>query len=307
MMTIPAGFVSEFIECNGIKIHVVHNGNERTGSADKRTPILFLHGFPEFWIAWQSVFELLSDKYWIIAPDQRGYNLSDAPKGGENYRAKLLVSDMLELTHQMLEDRPFVLAGHDWGASIAYALAISAPERVFKLVIANGVHPVSFQEAILDVPEQAAASQYFHVLREENAAELMAEDHFRRTLSMFEKFSASPWLTDEDRDAYRTAWGRPGRLEAMLHWYNSSPIVIPKEGETNIKAPFYGADRSKFRLTMPHLLFWGMKDQALLPQAKKAVSEFCDDLQEIEIADAEHWLLHTHAKLIADAIRKFIG
>jgi len=214
---------------------------------------------------------------------------------------------MLELTGQLLGERPFVLAGHDWGASIAYALAISAPERVSKLIIANGVHPVSFQEAIIDDPRQSAASQYFHVLRAENAPELMAEDSYRRTLAMFEKFSATPWLTEEDRERYREAWGRSRRLEAMLHWYSSSPIIIPREGETDLDAPLYGTDRSKFRVAMPHLLFWGMRDQALLPQSKKAVAEFCDDFHEIEIADAEHWLLHTHSEFIADKMREFIG
>ncbi|MBL4891924.1 MAG: alpha/beta hydrolase [Rhizobiaceae bacterium] len=305
-MNLPDGFISENVQCNGINLHVVHNGGD-SPLTDRRTPILFLHGFPEFWIAWQSVFEKLSDDYLIIAPDQRGYNLSDAPEGEDNYKAKLLVGDILELTQQLLGERSFVLAGHDWGASIAYALAITAPDRISKLIIANGVHPVSFQEAIIDVPEQAAASQYFHVLRAENASVLMAEDNYRRTLAMFEKFSATPWLTDEDRDAYREAWGRPGRLEAMLHWYNSSPIIIPKPSKTGIDAPLYGVDRSKFRLPMPHLLFWGMKDQALLPASKKAVAEFCDDFHEVEIVDAEHWLLHTHSDLIARKMREFIG
>jgi len=305
---LPPGFRSDFVNTNGVKLHVVHNGEVFNGKPlnDGRLAIMMLHGFPEFWIAWENVMRELGDDYLIIAPDQRGYNLSDAPAGVENYRAKLLVQDMVGLSSALLGEKHFALAGHDWGASIAYALAINFPEQINHLFIANGVHPACFQQAIIDYPAQAKASAYFHILRREDASRFMVENDFKRTFSMFEGFSKTPWLTEEIKDRYRVAWADKARLQAMLHWYNSSPIEIPKEGETLTDTPLYNVGYDKFRVTMPHTLIWGAGDQALLPVCHEKLEHFCDSLQKISIPEGDHWLLHTHAEEIAAVIKKAI-
>ncbi|MEL7429643.1 MAG: alpha/beta hydrolase [Pseudomonadota bacterium] len=306
---LPPGFRSDFIICDGIKLHLVHNGAAYDGKPldDPRQPVLMLHGFPEFWIAWESVMAELGDDYLILAPDQRGYNKSDAPQGAEYYKAKLLVSDMVTLTQTVLGNRSFVLCGHDWGASIAYALAINFPEKVSNLLIANGVHPVCFQRAMIDHPAQAKASAYFHILRSESAAAHMAANDFAKTFSMFEKFSVTPWLDETMKERYRKAWDGPERLGAMLHWYNSSPIVVPVEGETVPDAPLYHVGPDQFRISMPHTLVWGTGDQALLPAAHAGLEAFCDDLTRVEIEGADHWVLHTHGPQVAEAVRMLAG
>ena len=294
------------MDCGGVKLHVIHNGPAFDGKPlkDNREAILLLHGFPEYWAAWEEVIKNLGQDYLIIVPDQRGYNKSDRPEGVENYRAKLLVGDIISLATSLLGDRSFHLAGHDWGASIAYAIAINFADRVKSLVIANGVHPACFQQALIDCPEQAQASLYFHVLRSESAGILMSEDDFRRTFSMFEKFSHTPWLTPEMKERYRAAWENEKRMTAMLHWYNCSPIIVPKEGEAVAEAPLYNIPSDTFRVTMPHVLVWGMGDQALLPQCHENLGAYCDSLTKVEIKQADHWILHTHGDLVAREILK---
>ena len=112
--------------------------------------ILCLHGFPEYWAAWSAVMAELAEDFFVVAPDQRGFNLSFKPQGEEAYRARLLVADLAALADHLSPDRPFVLAGHDWGASVAYAYAFAHPHRLTHLVIANGTHPVCFQRAIIE-------------------------------------------------------------------------------------------------------------------------------------------------------------
>lgn len=306
---LPTGFRSDFIECDGVTLHVVHNGVAHAGKPldDPRQAILMLHGFPEFWIAWQSVMEALGNEYLIIVPDQRGYNLSDAPFGAEHYKARLLVGDMVTLMDRMIGERSFSLAGHDWGASIAYALAINFPGRIDHLLIANGVHPACFQKAMIDHPAQATASAYFHILRRDDAAPHMCANDFAKTFSMFKKFSQTPWLDETTKDRFRNAWAGEDRLAAMLHWYNSSPIVVPKEGEPIPDAPLYHVGSDQFRVTMPHMLVWGLGDQALLPVSQEHLGLFCDDLRRVEVQDADHWILHTHGTLVANELRKLVG
>jgi pimeloyl-ACP methyl ester carboxylesterase len=248
----------------------------------------------------------LADEYRIIAPDQRGFNLSDAPPEREAYATRNMVADLFKIANHFLGEEPFILAGHDWGASVAYAAAIGQPHLIKRLIIANGVHPVCFQEALIDDPAQRQASQYFHILAADDGPKRMAENGFGRTFSMFEKFSSSPWLTDELKEEYKTAWGQPGRLKAMLHWYGSSPMIVPRPGESVANPPLYSAPVNKFAVAMPHLLIWGQRDQALLSSATARLGEFAPDLERIDLPEADHWLLHTHGGEIASRIRDFL-
>ncbi|MEC9342935.1 MAG: alpha/beta fold hydrolase [Pseudomonadota bacterium] len=307
MTELPEGFRSVFVACGGTRLHAVTNAPQGADAPveDLRPAIVFLHGFPEYWAGWRDVFSRLCDDYLVIAPDQRGYNLSDAPQGVEHYATGKLVGDLLALTSSLIGERQFILAGHDWGASVAYAAAIGAPDRVSGLVIANGVHPVVFQRALLSDPEQAAASQYIHRLCMPGAAERMAQDDFALTLGMLEKFSATDWLNEATRQGYREAWSRPGRLDAMLNWYRASPLVVPGPDGAPAEAPLTQAPAEKFVVAMPHLLIWGDADQALRPAATEGLEAFAPQLERMVIPGADHWLIHSHAGQIADAIDRF--
>jgi len=307
--SLPEGFRSGFTDCGEVRLHVVHNARSVRSDGlldDPRDPVIFLHGFPEYWAGWRPVMERLAADFLVIAPDQRGYNLSDAPQKVSDYSARKLVSDMLAMACNLIGSRKFHLAGHDWGAAVAYALAIAVPERVRTLTIVNGVHPVPFQKAIVEDPEQQAASQYFHILKAPGSALRMSEDGFRRTFSMFEKFSNTSWLTDEDRAGYRRAWSMPGRLEAMLNWYRASPIIVPRPGEAAPPTPLKDAGPERFTVAAPHLLIWGIRDQALRPSSTAGLERFAPGLRRVEIADGDHWSIHTHADRIAGEMAKFI-
>jgi pimeloyl-ACP methyl ester carboxylesterase len=310
LQQLPRGFHSAYTDCGEVRLHFVHNAARVRDDGtldDPRTPIVMLHGFPEYWAGWKPVFAGLQDRYLIIAPDQRGYNLSDAPLRTESYASKKLVSDLLALTSNLLGNRKFVLAGHDWGAAVAYSAAISVPERLTALVIVNGVHPIPFQKALIADEGQARASQYFHFLRAPDAAEKMSEDGFRRAFAMLEKFSAAPWLDDAEREAYRRAWSQPGRMNAMLNWYRSSPIVVPVPGEPVPAAPLADADPRKFMVSAPHLLIWGSRDPALLPASRAGLDRFAPLLQVVEIPDGDHWVIHTHGDRIAREMDAFVS
>lgn len=309
LQDLPNGFHSSFVDCGEVRLHLVHNARAAHADGtldDSRTPIIFLHGFPEFWAAWEALFPYLADTCLLIAPDQRGYNLSDAPQRISDYSVKKLVSDILALSSNLLGNRKFVLAGHDWGAAVAYSMAIAIPQRLKALIVANGVHPVPFQRALVEDEAQMAASQYFHHLTSENAVEHMSADNFRRAFAMFEKFSPAPWLTSRQRQRYAEAWAQPGRFNAMLNWYRASPVVVPTAGKPLAPTPLKDADSEKLSVKVPHLLVWGMKDPALLPVSRFGLERFAPKLEVIEIADADHWILHSHGERVATEIAKFI-
>ncbi|MEL6785500.1 MAG: alpha/beta hydrolase [Pseudomonadota bacterium] len=295
---------SHTIHANGQDIHTVFMGP--SPEENPHAPaLLMLHGFPENWRAWASVAQRLAGEYRLILPDQRGFNLSSKPEGVEAYHTKHLAADMLALLDAL--DLPqVVLCGHDWGASVAYALAMRHPERFSHLIIANGVHPVCFQKALYEKGAQRQASQYMNVLRAQGAETHMSADNYAKLFRMFEKFSTAPWLDEAKRAQFIDAWSQPGAITAMLNWYRGSPMeVLGMEAPARV-LEIDDAMREKFHVPMPHLLLWGEKDTALLEDARADISAFCDDVQLETHPHASHWILHEDADWVAAQIRGFL-
>jgi pimeloyl-ACP methyl ester carboxylesterase len=103
---------SRVFQLNGISLHVV-----LAGPANSK-PLIFLHGFPEFWFAWRAQIDhFVSLGYRVVIPDQRGYNLSDKPSGVVNYSIDLLAADVVGLMDNVATSRAFIVE-HDVGFTV---------------------------------------------------------------------------------------------------------------------------------------------------------------------------------------------
>ncbi|MCV3241450.1 alpha/beta fold hydrolase [Mesorhizobium sp. ZC-5] len=290
-----------FHAADGVELHYAAAGNP------ENPLIICLHGFPEYWAAWREVMTALADRYHLVAPDQRGFNLSSKPQGVDAYRARHMVADLAGLADRLSPEKPFVLAGHDWGASIAYAYAFAHPGRLSHLIIANGVHPACFQRAIFEDEAQRRASQYINRLRAPDADTLMSEDGFRRTRKMISGFSRTDWMTEEIRADYLRAWSEPGAMTAMLNWYRASPIAVPLPGEQPGDSFVLSLPDEAMAVRMPHLVVWGEADEALRPVCLEGLDRYARDLTIRKFAGAGHWILHEKPAEVAGAIRLFLG
>ncbi|WP_317625024.1 alpha/beta fold hydrolase [Rhodalgimonas zhirmunskyi] len=267
------------------------------GSPDN-PPLLLLHGFPEYSGAWDELAQRLSHRFYCIAPDQRGYGQSWAPPEVSDYTASKLVEDMAELI-DALDLGPIPLIGHDWGAAVAYAMAITRPEMITHLIIMNGVHPGPFQRALAAGGAQAEASQYIHFLRRERSEDFLLDDDCAKLMEIFSAHMDTAWLTPEKRLAYRHEWTRPGRMRGMVNWYRASPLQVPHPGEVLDLPPLPPA---KFTVPQPHLLIWGENDTALRPEATEGLEDYAPNLTRVAIPGADHWLAHQQPDAIAQAI-----
>ncbi|MEX0350240.1 MAG: alpha/beta fold hydrolase [Paracoccaceae bacterium] len=265
-------------------------------------PLLMLHGFPEYGGAWSDLAAHLSDRFHCIAPDQRGYGQSWAPGGTENYVISALVADMAALIEQI--GGPIAVLGHDWGASVAYGLAMFRSDLVSRLIIANGVHPVPFQRALAAGGAQCAASQYIDLLRRPETTRALSENNFAKMDRLFQHSMDQAWMTAEKLATYRAEWARPGRLDGMLNWYRASPLKLARPGQPLANPPALPLDRLLVRC--PHLLIWGVDDTALLPEATEGLEEFAADLTRVDIPGTDHWLHHQNPKAVADAIHDWL-
>ena len=118
-----------------------------------------------------------------VAPDLRGYNLSDRPADVKQYRARILVEDIRQFALHFGAE-PFVLVAHDWGGAPAWELAIAHPEMLRRLVIINSPHPVPFARELARSAAQQEASRYMNLLRSDKAERVLSENNFSRLQKM---------------------------------------------------------------------------------------------------------------------------
>jgi len=279
--------------------------NVQTGGPRDREPIVLLHGFPESHRTWRSVAPELSRNHFVVAPDQRGFAGSDRPEGVEAYKAERIVQDLLALA-DILGLKHFTLVGHDWGGAVAWLAALRHPDRIARLVAVNAPHPLIFQKSLIEDEAQRAASQYINAFRnpaiEAGIAAMGLDGFFEKTFGRHADLSLVP---AEEKQAYLDQWSQPGALTAMLNWYRASEIVVPAPGEQ--ASPPAWTQLPFPHVTMPTLVIWGLKDQALLAAQLGGLDEIVDDLRIAATPDAGHFIPWEYPEFVVQAIRDFIA
>jgi len=231
-----------YIKSNGINMAVHELG--------EGPPVVLLHGFPELAFSWRHQLPALADAgYRAIAPDQRGYGLTDAPPNVEDYNAEELIADIHGLLDALeLESATFV--GHDWGALLLWQMAMLAPARIERLVILNIPHSprppidpieifrqrfgddfyiVNFQDSSeADNAFAKNPTHFFNMLMRKNQASRAQFDQLppqMRSLSLLqlmarEESSGDPLLTNEERDYFANAFTKSG-FAGPINWYRN--------------------------------------------------------------------------------------
>jgi epoxide hydrolase 4 len=275
-----------FFRNGEIQLHAVASG-PRNGPV-----VILLHGFPEFWHSWHCQLDLLSSAgFRVIAPDQRGYNKSSKPRGAANYALPLLVSDVIAIADQLNQPRIF-LAGHDWGAAVAWATAILHPRRLHKLAILNVPHPSVMFRYLRSNFRQMRRSWYMFLLQLPFVPEhIFAAFHFRFGVNALVRSSRPGTFSPEDLALYREAWSQPGALTGSMNWYRAAFRHASKFADPTVRVP-------------THIL-WGMRDAFLLSEMAQASLRYCTDAQLTQFPEASHWLQHEEPARVSELLIDF--
>ena len=277
--------------------------NVATAGSRDGEPIIFLHGFPESHRTWRHQIAALSGRYFCVAPDQRGFAESDKPQGVENYAPGKIIDDVIALA-DALEIDGFTLAGHDWGGAIAWGAALTHPERIKRLIIANAPHPFLFQRALIESRDQRIASRYMRDFRDVSNDGFIERYGLAAFLLKVMNWERSPALEDAERDTMLEDWARPGAPMAMLNWYRASPVTVP-EADEEIETPAF-LDAPFPRLEMPVLVTWGMEDKALLPGQIEGLDAILGDLTLVKI-EAGHFVPWEAPEKVSAAIAGWLA
>lgn len=289
-----------------IKIHYAYAGKpECNDSASEQKPLLLcLHGFPEFWRVWQHQLNDLSDDFFVVAPDLRGYNLSDKPSGVEHYQTDELVNDALGLVAHLGYEK-FTLVGHDWGGLVAWTLASLHPERLEKLIIINSPHPRIYRRLLANDREQIAASQYITKFQQESAVHNLTRNNFDLLWRFgFNELVEKDVFGEEDKLAHIEAWSQPNAVESMLGSYRAECFQIPAPDAVLPMATDEQLVLAN-KIEVQTLVIWGMDDTALTRNCLNELEEFVPNVIVMQIPGAGHGVIHEKPSLISKSIQHF--
>ena len=264
------------------------------GSCAQGACASWAHGFPEFWYAWRrQIGALAGAGYRVVAPDQRGYNLSDKPEGVAAYGVARLVEDVAALIRDRGEKRAFIV-GHDWGAGVAWSFAMEHPSMVERLVVLNGPHPERMLHALRTNPVQLIRSWYMFFFQLPSLPEAVSElDGYKFLLEPLREEPTNPdAFGREDIARYVEAYARPGALTAMINWY---------------RAMVRGKAVKIRRTDVDALVLWGENDRHLDRGIATPSKELVPNARVVFVPGATHWVQHDAAEKVNEELIRFFG
>lgn len=236
------------IAANGARFHVAQMG--------QGTPLLLLHGWPEFWLTWEPVMQRLADRFTLLAPDLRGFGDSDKPPGP--YGADGHAADLLAILDALELDRVGVV-GHDVGGAVMQVLARQAPQRFTGLFFFDFVHPGI--GARMATPDRLNEIWYqsFHQMPFAPALVGASRDTCGAYIGHFLRhWSHRKHAFDDVMEAWIDNFLQPGNLEGGFAWYQGAHAgrIAMMRGD----APMLP------KIDLPTCVRWGAHDTVLLAE-----------------------------------------
>ena len=267
VMERPPAIAQRDVELASVRLNVAESGSGPL--------VMMLHGFPELWRSWRFQIPVVARAgYRVVAPDMRGYNLSDKPEGVGSYAIEEVVDDVRHLA-EACGERKLSLVGHDWGANVAWFFAMTYPEMVDRLVILNMPHPSRFGRGAAN-PRQWLKSWYvgfFQIPWLPEAA--LRRDDFRALRDLFRR---SPGFGDDVIEEYVEAARRSNSLHYPINYYRSF-----------LRRNVLATVRDLTVIERPTLVVWGDRDHLIERDLAEPDPRWVTDQRVVHLEEAGHW------------------
>lgn len=273
-------------DINGVTLHDMQVG------APHAPLVILLHGFGDFWWGWRrQVGALAAAGFRVVAPDQRGYNLSGKPVGRKAYNLDVLSADIIALA-DAYGQKKFSLIGHDFGGLVGWWIASRFPDRIERFVAINSFHPQILSPYWRKSPTQLLRSSYMGFYQIPWLPEVLFRASNFVFMRKFFMWSCRPGTFSEaDLDKYQSTWSRPGALTGMVNWYRAlrdRPTI------------------ENLRISVPTLVIWGTKDKYLEQGLADASLALCDNARAVWIENGTHFVHLEEPEAVNAALLDFL-
>ncbi len=268
-------YTHAYVTRAGVKLHTAARG--------RGTPVVFVHGFPDFWWTWREQMAAIAPTHRAVAMDQRGYNLSDKPAGDAAYAMPELVQDVAAVIDSV--GGRAALVGHDWGGAVSWQVAARYPDKVERLAILNLPHPNGMSRELANSQAQRDASTYAQNFKRPGAASTLTAEGLAR------------WVREADRGPYIEAFKR-SNFDSMLAYYRVNYPGPPYTGAPGLPTP----------LRMRTLVIHGLADTALLPGGLNETWRWVDaPLEIVTVPGAGHFVQRDAAAEVNRALLNWLA
>ncbi|MDQ4063370.1 MAG: alpha/beta hydrolase [Actinomycetota bacterium] len=282
-----------YLDTNGLSIHYVRHG--------EGTPLVLLHGWPEFWYVWRKNILPLAESFDVVAPDLRGFGdtgkapLPDPPSD----LTRNLVEDLRGLADALGFER-FGIVSHDLGAYVAQSFARNYPERLSGLFFFNCPYPGIGERWA--APDHVNEIWYQTFNQQPWAASLVGEN--RKTCETYighflDHWSHEPGLFDEDMQAWVENFLKPGNLQGGFDWYistNEARIELIRNGPPEMP-----------KIETPTRVLWGTSDSVLKVEWADRLGDYFADYSFDPAPEAGHFVHYERPDLANQEISKFFS
>ncbi len=303
------------IPVNGIELCVHVTGPEQG------QPIWLLHGFPECWHSWrEQIPALAAAGYRVFTPEMRGYGQSSAPAEIADYDVMTLCGDIQQAMDHFGHEQ-VVMVGHDWGAVVAWHLALLEPERVTRLITMSVPFAGRARRPVIEIMRELYAEHFNYIVyfQAPGVAERELNANIERTLRLFMQEqdvflqqkpagarlfdgvttpgSLPTWCSQEDLNLYIKTFAVHG-FRGPLNWYR------------NFERNWQGTEFLKGRQVLqPTLFLIGDRDPVGVFEAHtlKRMPEWVPDLEQHVLANCGHWIPNEQAQRVNAHVLGFLG
>jgi pimeloyl-ACP methyl ester carboxylesterase len=278
----PDGVTHRQVDAGGLRINLVEAG--------EGDPVLLIHGWPQHHQMWHRVIASLAPHYRLLAPDLRGFGLTEAP--GQGYDGETFARDQIALLDALQIERVRVI-GHDWGGWTTMMLALEHPKRVERMIVIDAPHPWPRLRPSL-IPE-LWRSWYATAL----ATPLLGPWLLRRTgfaKGILTRAAEPGTFAPAELDGYADSFREPQRARAVIALY--------RYYHSGFLKAFRGNWRSR-RLTVPTLLLIGERDLYVTPKLLEGWEPYADQMRVEVVPGAGHFLVDVRPELVSERALEF--
>lgn len=291
------------VKANGLRFRAMVDGPPQGDM------FILLHGFPEGAESWSRQVDALAKAGCLaVAPDLRGYGLTDAPADEESYAIEHLVDDVAGLIKTFGRESAHV-AGHDWGAVVAWFFAARRPEMTKTLTVLSVGHPAALAAASREDEDQRERSRYIQLFLVKGKAEqVLANDDYKRLRLMYSIGPNPEAVPRSVVEHFTRSLARPGRLTAALNYYranlsNPTESSIPRGPLSSAGAAAWDKLANVGRIKTPTVLLWGDQDPALGRRGAEATAGHVDgEYRLVVLEGAGHWLQFERPDAVSRAL-----
>lgn len=247
-------------------------------------PVLLLHGFPSSSWEWKhQLRELGLAGYRAVAPNQRGYSPGARPEAVSDYAMVHLLLDVLGMADALGWDR-FHLVGHDWGAAVAWGVAVAFPDRLRSVAPISVPHPDAFADELADPQScQYSASGYFDLFVQPGFEETLVANDRAFLRNVFDGVDPA------DVEVHLAEIGNRDAMRAGLNWYRAN---VSRDG--GLTPQPVGSIR------VPTMFLWSDQDVALCREPAVATGDYVDAPYRFEIIEGvNHWVPEIAAEQVS--------